>query len=554
MHIFRTSLGAKILGLTFLTLVIVFGALIALILQNQKSTLFQEIEINAGRTAQMLNMAIRDPMIIGNDAGTTQKIREAGERYQDIDIYLTNFKGRITYSTQDSLLRTPLEETLQESHLRAMLQDRLAQAGKSELVTEINGRPKYVEMISIPNEPSCYHCHGQSQPVLGVMTVSQDISRQMRGLVQSQLRVGGLMAVSLVVLLAALFGAMRRTVLVPIQAVLRATERISQGDLTVQLPLSSQDEIGQLAKGVNTMTRSMSKAMGEIVTGVDTLVETSGQLHRASRDVVKIAEENQALSQTMAEGSQVMSQNMGTVAAASEEVTVNLSTVAAAAEEMSATIDEISRSTVQTKAITTSAVTTAEATSQDVANLVAMAQEIESVTQSISDISSQTNLLALNATIEAARAGDAGRGFAVVANEIKELANQTTRATEEIQDKIHGIQNATQKTTLRITEITSIIAEIDSVVTTIVAAIEEQAVTTRDIASNIGQASQGLDEVNQNVNQGAGVAENITQETIKVSTSAQQMSQSGDTVQQHAENLQSLAEQLKDLVHLFTLE
>ena len=118
MHIFRTSLGAKILGLTFLTLVIVFGALIALILQNQKSTLFQEIEINAGRTAQMLNMAIRDPMIIGNDAGTTQKIREAGERYQDIDIYLTNFKGRITYSTQDSLLRTPLEETLQESHLR----------------------------------------------------------------------------------------------------------------------------------------------------------------------------------------------------------------------------------------------------------------------------------------------------------------------------------------------------------------------------------------------------------------------------------------------------
>jgi methyl-accepting chemotaxis protein len=196
-------------------------------------------------------------------------------------------------------------------------------------------------------------------------------------------------------------------------------------------------------------------------------------------------------------------------------------------------------------------VSTAQATSIDVDHLGVVASEINSVTQTITAISSQTNLLALNATIEAARAGEAGRGFAVVANEIKELANQTAAATDEIRSKISGIQGATDQTIGRIGEITRVITDIDSIVATIAAAVEEQSTTTRDIAQNIGQASQGLDEVNHNVTQTSGVAGEITVQIAEVSNSASNMSRNGETVREHAEELRALSEQLKGLVQMF---
>jgi methyl-accepting chemotaxis protein len=181
------------------------------------------------------------------------------------------------------------------------------------------------------------------------------------------------------------------------------------------------------------------------------------------------------------------------------------------------------------------------------------AQEIGQVTETITSISAQTNLLALNATIEAARAGAAGKGFAVVANEIKELAQQTAAATEDIKGRIAGIQSSTGSAMGDIEKISQVIKQVGEIVATIAVAIEEQSVVTRDVASNIAQASMGVRDSNERVSQTATVSHSIAQDIAQVNMTIGEIGRGGEQVQTSASELSMLAEQLKELVGRFTV-
>ena len=346
-----------------------------------------------------------------------------------------------------------------------------------------------------------------------------------------------------------------RSIIAPLKRMIVMLKDIAEGegDLTARLKDTSGTETQELAEWFNKFVEQVHGIIREVV-------GNSGQLNQAAQGLLNLATQMRkasgdmtAKSTSVAAATEEMSVNMNSVASAMEEFSTNISTVATASEEMTATIAEISQNAGKAKDITGHAVTRADQAMNRVNELGDAAREIGKVTESITAISSQTNLLALNATIEAARAGEAGRGFAVVANEIKELAQQTAQATEEIRERIQGIQGATGVTVSEIQQVTKVIDEVDSIVGTIAAAVEEQSVTTRDIADNVGQAAQGVQEVNHNVSQADTVTREIAKEVADVNTASGDIAQSAEAVQASSESLSGLARDLNAMVGKFKI-
>ncbi len=338
----------------------------------------------------------------------------------------------------------------------------------------------------------------------------------------------------------------------PLHKSAKFAQKVASGDFSETLPVHRQDEIGMVAQALNQMVEGIQKMMAQISGDIESLFSSSKELSDIAGNLSSNAETTSARTANVAAGAEQMSTNMNSVAAAAEQASTNVNMVAVATEEMTATINEIARNAEKARHITTRAVTDAAQASQTVDMLGISAQEIGKVTETIADISDQTNLLALNAAIEAARAGDAGRGFAVVANEIKELAKQTAVATDEIKAKIDGIQTSTRETVDQIQRISSIISDINEIVTSIATAVEQQSITTNDIAGNVSQAARGIQDVNRNVAQSSGMAQTIAADILEVNQATEAVSNSSVLVVQRAEELKRLAGNLQKLIAVFT--
>lgn len=250
-------------------------------------------------------------------------------------------------------------------------------------------------------------------------------------------------------------------------------------------------------------------------------IETAQQIAKISEGLAQASEAFTSTSQLMSTSAEETSAQANVVSASVQQVSANLQTVATGSEEMTASIKEIAKNAHESAKVANSAVRVAEETNAIVTKLGDSSTEIGQVIKVITSIAQQTNLLALNATIEAARAGEAGKGFAVVANEVKELAKQTAKATEDISRKIEAIQDDTHNAVAAIGEITAVIKQVNDISNTIATAVEEQNATTNEMARNIGEAAKGSGEIASNISGVAEAAKSTTQGANNCLTSAQ---------------------------------
>ena len=310
---------------------------------------------------------------------------------------------------------------------------------------------------------------------------------------------------------------------VKVDNILLAVQAARMGDLTQNIPVRGNDPIGRMGESLLQFFADLREDMGQMATTAMALAESSEQLTSISQQMAGSAEET--LSQA------------NVVSDASKEVSANVSTVATGSEEMSASISEIAKNSTDAATISAEAVKIAEETNVTVSRLGESSTEIGEVVKVISGIAEQTNLLALNATIEAARAGEAGKGFAVVANEVKELANQTSKATEDITGKVNSIQEDTKGAVDAIGKISEVINRISDISSTIASAVEEQSATTNEIGRNVTEAAKGTGEIATTI---TGVAE-----------AAQNASTGASDTQKSASELSQVADQMNTLVSKF---
>lgn len=329
------------------------------------------------------------------------------------------------------------------------------------------------------------------------------------------------------------------------------TRRIGTGDLTVKAVEERRDELGVMSRDLHEMGASLRDMIARIGEYARQLTSSSGGLTGVSREMKGMADQLSGQSQAVAASAEEMSVNMTTVSTAMDQTASQVNAMAAAVEEMTSTVVEIAANTGKAHSIATAAVTQGQDAAARMTELNLAAQDIGKITEAITEISEQTNLLALNATIEAARAGEAGKGFAVVAQEIKDLASQTAAATEEIRQKINSIRGSTANTAAAIHNITEVINQVNDIVSAIAAAVEEQSVTSREIAGNISQASQGVQSSSYNVTQSSRVAGAVAHDIAGVNQAAADMTGAGSRVNQSAGELTHLSERLQEMVNRF---
>jgi len=325
------------------------------------------------------------------------------------------------------------------------------------------------------------------------------------------------------------------------------------GDLTKRLDESRNDEIGEVAHWFNVFIGQIQKMVAEIAANSSVLSEGSTRLVTTATQLSSGAESSKHRSASVSSAAEEMSINMKNMASSTTQMSGGITSVVAAIDEMTTTIAEIAKHAETSAGVADKATRIAEDSNNKICHLGTAADEIGRVIEVIEDIAEQTNLLALNATIEAARAGEAGKGFAVVATEVKELAKQTSTATDDIRKRIEHIQSSSQDAVSSISEISEVINSVNELARTIASAVEEQSITTKQISQDISETASAAEVVARGVDESATASGEITQNICEVDRVLSETVQGAGLSQQSGEEVAQLAAKLRSVVARFKI-
>ncbi|MFZ5807474.1 MAG: methyl-accepting chemotaxis protein [Verrucomicrobiota bacterium] len=339
----------------------------------------------------------------------------------------------------------------------------------------------------------------------------------------------------------------------PMKVILDNMTDIAQGkgDLTVRLKIFSKDEIGQMAARFNDFVEKLQGIMKEVGSNVTPLASSADEMTSTATHLATSAEQMKSQAYTVASAGEQLSHNINTMASTAEEMSISADNVATSVKEMTASIGEVAKNCARESEIASKANQQAVAAREVMSKLGDAVQEISKVVELIGAIADQTNLLALNATIEAASAGEAGKGFAVVANEVKELARQSSQASEQIAGQIRNVQTSTETSVKTIEEVSKIIQEVNQIAGNIASAMEEQSATTNEIFKTITGVSEASRSLAKNVQESAKGANEVSKNIQGVNSAAQESASGASQTHDNSSKLSQMASRLKEIVGTF---
>ena len=543
-----------------LVIILVLGTMIFMNIRYVDRLIQDQMHKQGEMLAESIEGSMFDALAVGNNDGVRSQFKRLKQSVPDLGVYVYSFDQTIYFSSdprfEGQTLKTVLSDAVHTKQIGQMIETGDARGVIFE--NKMSGEPYMSLARPIQNESRCFHCHGKSRKILGGILVMSPAGGAYEAAYQARRLsiVIGAVGLAIVILLTAFF--FRRMA----KQVKRGVENINQ---TSESLSKSSESLTGTSDAMNLQAEKMREKSSLAAEAIDRgSVNISNMAAAAEEFSMQIDSLNGASDEmsrkvtAIGTGTEDVSDNLNNVAAAAEEMSNSVNAAAGAIEQMYATLNEVAKNASRGANVTGEATQRADQTSGTVNQLGSSAKEIGDIVDFIKGIAAQTNLLALNATIEAAGAGEAGKGFAVVANEVKELARQTARATEDVQKKVENMQGNTQAAMKAIEDIAKVISEINTIMITIATAVEQQTATTNEISKSTGEAAYAANAVSKNVHEAAGKAgetSRIVQDYVKaeqdISITIQEVSTSTRVIARDASEaaveIRSISEGIGDI-------